>query len=195
MNNNTAQISNNSNSVNGGVRVRNNNTVSTANSSTGPNKTSAQKVSNIGSAIANIGATREELGISWNTIGLITVLGLIYVIASSIGIGLFAKCDKFKDKTMQQNLNKWLIGTLGVAIAVPFTIVLLKTFSNEAAVFTLFYAILGIIASSVSLNWTVNCDESTKESRNTVIISLVCFIVMLMFGVFLMLPKGKSVVA
>lgn len=190
MNNNTAQISNNSRSVNGG-----NNTVSTANSSTGTNRTSSQKVSNIGSAIANIGATREELGITWNTIGLITVLGLIYVIASSIGIGLFTKCDKLKDKTTQQNLNKWLIGTLGVAIAIPFTIVLLKTFSNETAIFTLLYAVLGIIASSVSLNWTINCDDSSKESRNTVIVSLVCFIVMLLFGVYLMLPKGKSVVA
>jgi len=149
-------------------------------------------LSTLGTKIKNFGNSRENLDISWNTIGVITLLGLTYIIASSVGIGIFAKCDKFKGKKIQEDLNKLLIGTLGVAIAIPFTLSMTKLFSNETPVFMLVYAIMGIIGSSVALNWSVNCENDKKKSVTSIALSLTSFIVMLLTGIFLIAPIGKK---
>ena len=156
--------------------------------------TTAKKFANLGNLAKNIGSSRETLDISWNTIGLITVLGLTYIVAASIGINTFSKCEKFKGKQMQENLNKILVATLGMAIAIPFTLTMTKMFSDEMPVFVLTYAIMGVIGSSIALNWTVNCDEAEKQSTTTIGVSLASFIAMLMFGVFLIVPKGKMAI-
>lgn len=161
---------------------------STANSVSSP---ANNKISRLGNAVKNIGNTRETLDISWSTIGIITVLGLTYIVAASIGINTFSKCEKFKGKKLQENLNKILVATLGMAIAIPFTLSMTKMFSNEMPVFLLTYAIMGVIGTSIALNWTVNCDEAEKNNTTTIGVSLASFIAMLMFGVFLIVPKGK----
>jgi len=154
----------------------------------------AKKFSNLGVLAKNIGSSRETLDISWNTIGIITVLGLTYIVAASIGINTFSECEKFKGKQMQENLNKILVATLGMAIAIPFTLSMTKMFSNEMPVFLLTYAIMGVIGSSIALNWTVNCDEAKKQSTTTIGVSLASFIAMLMFGIFLIVPKSKMAI-
>jgi hypothetical protein len=153
--------------------------------------TTAKKFTDLGALAKNIGSSRETLDISWNTIGIITVLGLTYIVAASIGINTFSECEKFKGKQMQENLNKILVATLGMAIAIPFTLSMTKMFSNEMPVFLLTYAIMGVIGSSIALNWTVNCDEAKKQSTTTIGVSLASFIAMLMFGIFLIVPKSK----
>ena len=160
----------------------------TANSVSSP---ANNKISRLGNAVKNIGSTRETLDISWSTIGIITVLGLTYIVAASIGINTFSKCEKFKGKKLQENLNKVLVATLGMALAIPFTLSMTKMFSNEMPVFLLTYAIMGVVGSSIALNWTVNCDEAEKQSTTTIGVSLASFIAMLMFGVFLIVPKSK----
>lgn len=150
-------------------------------------------LSTLGTKIKNFGNSRENLDISWNTIGVITLLGLTYIVASSIGIGIFTKCDKFKGKKIQEDLNKLLIGTLGVAIAIPFTLSMTKLFSNETPVFMLVYAIMGIIGSSIALNWSVNCENDEKKSVTSIALSLTSFIVMLLTGIFLIAPIGNRV--
>ena len=162
-----------------------NNTASTTNNL-------VNKTNGVGKKISQIGNTRETLDISWNTIGIITLLGVMYMVAASIGINVFSKCEKFKGKKMQENLNKILVATLGIALAMPFTLAMTKMFSNEMPVFVLIYAIMGIIGSSIALNWTVNCDGTKKESTTTIGVSLASFIAMLLFGVYLIAPMGKG---
>ena len=162
-----------------------NNTASTTNNL-------VNKTNGVGKKISQIGNTRETLDISWNTIGIITLLGVMYMVAASIGINVFSKCEKFKGKKMQENLNKILVATLGIALAIPFTLTMTKMFSNEMPVFVLIYAIMGIIGSSIALNWTVNCDGTKKESTTTIGVSLASFIAMLLFGVYLIAPMGKG---
>src|SRR6056300_158871 len=161
---------------------------STANSVSSP---ANNKISRLGNAVKNIANTRETLDISWSTIGIITVLGLTYIVAASIGINTFSKCEKFKGKRLQENLNKILVATLGIALAIPFTLSMTKMFSNEMPVFLMTYAIMGVIGTSIALNWTVNCEEAEKNTTTTIGVSLASFIATLMFGVFLIVPKGK----
>ena len=54
------------------------------------------KISRLGNAVKNFRSARETLDISWNTIGMITVLGFIYMVAASTGIGTFSKCATIK---------------------------------------------------------------------------------------------------
>jgi len=169
-----------------------NNTASTTNNMANKTNGVGKKISQIGNIAKNIGNTRETLDISWNTIGIITLLGVMYMVAASIGINVFSKCEKFKGKKMQENLNKILVATLGIALAIPFTLAMTKMFSNEMPVFVLIYAIMGIIGSSIALNWTVNCDGTKKESTTTIGVSLASFIAMLLFGVYLIAPMGKG---
>src|SRR6056300_1175439 len=157
---------------------------STANSVSSP---ANNKISRLGNAVKNIANTRETLDISWSTIGIITVLGLTYIVAASIGINTFSKCEKFKGKRLQENLNKILVATLGIALAIPFTLSMTKMFSNELPVFLMTYAIMGVIGTSIALN----CEEAEMNITTTIGVSLASFIATLMFGVFLIVPKSK----
>src|SRR5210317_1535309 len=161
----------------------------TANSTTAPANT---KMTRLGNAVKNIGNTRETLDISWNTIGIITLLGAMYMIAASIGINTFSKSEKFKGKRLQENLNKILVATLGIALAIPFTLSMTKMFSNEMPVFLLTYAIMGVIGASIALNWSVNCEDVDANVTLTIGVSLASFIAALMFGGYLIMPKGKA---
>jgi hypothetical protein len=172
-----------------------NNTASTANNlaNTAVSKTNraANKIAQIGNIAKNLGSTRETLDISWNTIGIITLLGAVYMVAASVGISTFTKCEKFKGKSLHENLNNVLVASLGIALAIPFTLTMTKMFSNEMPVFMVTYAIMGVIGASIALNWAVNCKDVDKNITPTIGVSLASFIATLLFGVFLILPKGK----
>ena len=127
-----------------------------------------------------------DLKISWLTIFMISTLGFAYTVGASVGIDTFSKCDKFKGKSVQEGLNKWLIATLGVSIAIPVTLFLTKMFDDETPVFMILYALLGIIGMSVALNWSTNCDNADPSSKSTLGMSLASFLCALLGGIFMM---------
>jgi len=146
----------------------------------------SNKVSQIGKLTKNIIGTKETLNISWGSIGMITLLGTIYIIAASIGVSTLANCKKFKDDKTQENLNKVLIAGIGIALAIPLTLVLLKYIGKDMPAFVLLYSIMGIIATGITLNWTSNCEETEKGSSITVGVSLASFIASLGGGVYML---------
>lgn len=146
----------------------------------------SNKVSQIGKLTKNIVGTKETLNISWGSIGMITLLGTIYIIAASIGVSTLTNCKKFKDDKTQENLNKVLIAGIGIALAIPLTLVLLKYIGKDMPAFVLLYSIMGIIATGITLNWTSNCEETEKGSSITVGVSLASFIASLGGGVYML---------
>jgi len=146
----------------------------------------SNKVSQIGKLTKNIIGTKETLNISWGSIGMITLLGTIYIIAASIGVSTLTNCKKFKDDKTQENLNKVLIAGIGIALAIPLTLVLLKYIGKDMPAFVLLYSIMGIIATGITLNWTSNCEETEKGSSITVGVSLASFIASLGGGVYML---------
>ena len=144
------------------------------------------KVSQIGKLTKNIVGTKETLNISWGSIGMITLLGTIYIIAASIGVSTLTNCKKFKDDKTQENLNKVLIAGIGIALAIPLTLVLLKYIGKDMPAFVLLYSIMGIIATGITLNWTSNCEETEKGSSITVGVSLASFVASLGGGVYML---------
>ena len=75
---------------------------------------------------AKTAGQKVELDINWGTIGIILFLGFFDMVIASLGIDTFSKCDELKGKAVQENLNKWLIATLAIALAIPFTLFVTK---------------------------------------------------------------------
>jgi|MEHZ01.5.fsa_nt_MEHZ011492287.1_4 hypothetical protein len=131
------------------------------------------------------GTVPVDLNISWLTIFMISSLGFAYTVGASVGIDTFSKCDKFKGKSVQEGLNKWLIATLGVSIAIPVTLFLAKMFEDETPIFMILYALLGIVGMSAALNWSMNCKNADPSSKSTLGMSLSSFLCALLGGIFM----------
>jgi uncharacterized membrane protein YuzA (DUF378 family) len=136
-----------------------------------------------------------QMDINWGTIGIILFLGFFYMVIASLGIDTFSKCDELKGKTVQENLNKWLIATLAIALTIPFTLFVTKIAgSKKLGAFTLLYAIMGLIGSAATLNWVRNC-KAAKEDQSKLVYSglnVASFACVLLISLFLFARKGKK---
>jgi hypothetical protein len=117
------------------------------------------------------------------------------MVIASIGIDTFSKCDELKGKAVQENLNKWLIATLAIALAIPFTLFVTKVAgTKKLGAFTLIYAIMGLIGSAAALNWIRNC-KVTKDDKPKLIYSglnVASFSCVLLISLFLFVKKNKK---
>ena len=136
-----------------------------------------------------------QMDINWGTIGIILFLGFFYMVIASLGIDTFSKCDELKGKAVQENLNKWLIATLAIALAIPFTLFVTKVAgTKKLGAFTLIYAIMGLIGSAAALNWIRNC-KVTKDDKPKLIYSglnVASFSCVLLISLFLFVKKNKK---
>lgn len=128
--------------------------------------TATQKATAMYQRAKNISSGKLELEISWGAIGLIMLLATVYIAISATGIDTFRKCEEMKGKTVQENLNKYLAATLTIALTIPFTLLVMKFAKNESAAFMMIYAIMGLVGSAATLNWTIKCENSKKDAKN-----------------------------
>jgi|TARA_R110000772_G_scaffold79853_1_gene170666 uncharacterized membrane protein YuzA (DUF378 family) len=144
---------------------------------------------------AKTAGKKVEMDINWGTIGIILFLGFFYMVIASLGIDMYSKCDEMKGKTVQENLNKWLIATLAIAITIPFTLFVTKVAgSKKLGAFTLLYAIMGLIGSSAALNWARKCASAKKEKSKLIYsgVNVASFACVLLVSVFLFVKKSKT---
>ena len=144
---------------------------------------------------AKTAGQKVELDINWGTIGIILFLGFFYMVIASIGIDTFSKCDELKGKAVQENLNKWLIATLAIALAIPFTLFVTKVAgTKKLGAFTLIYAIMGLIGSAATLNWVRNCKAAKKDQSKLVYsgLNVASFSCVLLISLFLFVKKDKK---
>src|SRR5210317_2162284 len=127
--------------------------------------TSTMRASRMYNNAKAIASGKVDLEVSWGTVGGILLLGFFYMVTASIGIGVFSKCDAMKGKSVQENLNKYLAATLTIALTIPFTLLVTKFAKNEASVFMLIYAIMGLVGSAGTLNYSVKCKNSKKQAK------------------------------
>jgi len=139
----------------------------------------------------NISSGKVDIEVSWGTVGVIMALAIFYMIITAIGIDTFKKCEEMKGKTVQENLNKYLAATLTIALTIPFTLLLTKFAKNEAAVFMMIYAIMGLVGSAATLNWSVKCPNSKKEAKGFAGFGVASFSCTLLISLFLITRKAK----
>jgi hypothetical protein len=107
----------------------------------------------------------------------------------------FSKCDELKGKIVQENLNKWLIATLAVALAIPFTLFITKVAgSKKLGVFTFIYAVIGLIGSAATLNWVLKCNAAKDDESKLIYsgLNVASFSCVLLISIFLMTRKTKT---
>jgi uncharacterized membrane protein YuzA (DUF378 family) len=148
-----------------------------------------QMASSMYNKARNISAGKIDLEISWSTIGIITLLGIVYLVISSIGLNIYASCDAMKDKPVQENLNKYLAATLTIGLTIPFTLLVTKFVKNETMAFMMIYSIMGIVGSAAVLNWTMTCEKAKQSDKGFAGFSLASFICVFIATAFMMRPK------
>lgn len=154
------------------------------------NITASQAASVMYEQAKNIATGKTELEISWSTVMVIAFLGFLYMVVSSIGINIYSNCEAMKNKPVQENLNKFLAATLTIALTIPFTLLIIKLFKNEAAIFTLIYSVMGLVGSAAALNWTVKCDNAKQSEKNFAGITVAIYSISLLMSFYLLKPKG-----
>ena len=146
----------------------------------------ASRIYDNAKAIAN---GSVDLEVSGTTVGVLLMLGFLYLTVSALGINVFSKCTELQGKKTHENLKSYLGYTLTIALVIPFTLLLTKLVKNEGAVFGLLYAIMGLIGSAISLNYTVKCKNADQSAKVWSGISLSIYVMALM-GSGYVLSKG-----
>lgn len=147
---------------------------------------------------AAYGGVRDSLGaratfkLSYGSIVMITALAASYLVVASLGIDTFAKkCTELAGVKSQENLNKWLVATLAIAITIPFTLIVVRAAGKKLQpLMAILFGILGIVASSAVIHWNRKCDTPESEKIYGGI-NMAVFIVMLIFGVIFLRAPGE----
>jgi|TARA_R110000822_G_scaffold76927_2_gene184882 hypothetical protein len=152
----------------------------------------ASRIYNNAKAIAN---GTVDLEVSGATVGILLMLGFLYLTVSALGIDTFSKCTELQGKKTHENLKSYLAITLTIALVIPFTLLLTKFVKNEGAVFGLIYSIMGLIGSAITLNYTVKCKKADKSAKAWSGVSLSIYVITLMGSGFMLSqgfkPTGK----
>jgi hypothetical protein len=156
------------------------------------NAVAAEQAASMYNRAKKLASGTLQLEIKWSTVGLILIMGFLYMIISSIGMSIFAKCEAMKGKPVQENLNKYLAATLTIGLTIPFTLLVLKLVKKELAVFMLIYSIMGLVGSAAALNWAAKCDNAKKSEKTWAGMNVALFSMTLLASAWMLRPK-KSV--
>lgn len=148
-------------------------------------------------AITNSLGRKPNVSLTYGQIILITMLASCYLSVASFGINMFNGCTELKGVKFQENLNKWIIATLAIAIAIPCTLFTVKMAGTKLSGFMmLLFGIFGIVASASVLNWNSKCtDEDSDDSDSEKVIggiNITVYILMLLVSIFL-LSRSKNI--
>jgi heme/copper-type cytochrome/quinol oxidase subunit 4 len=154
---------------------------------------SAARASRIYNNAKAIASGSVDLEVSGTTVGILMMLGFLYLTVSALGIDIYSKCTELQGKKTQENLKHYLGYTLTIGLVIPFTLLLTKFVKNEGAVFGLLYSIMGLIGSAVALNYSVKCKNADKSAKAWSGVSLTIYVLTLaVSGYFL--SKRASIV-
>lgn len=107
-----------------------------------------------------------------------------YVLIASLGISTFQNCPDIQDSQKWKNIKMFLSHTLTIAMIVPIILLLKDTdFLNGDKMYML-YAILGFIASAMSLGMADDSKCKEKGYTGTSTIFLVGYLAMIAYLIY-----------
>jgi len=153
------------------------------------NAVAAEQAASMYNRAKKLASGTLQLEIKWSTVGMILVMGFLYMIISSIGMSVYSKCEAMKGKPVQENLNKYLAATLTIGLTIPFTLLVLKLVKKELAVFMLIYSIMGLVGSAAALNWTVKCENAKQSEKTYAGMNVALFSITLLASAWMLRPR------
>jgi hypothetical protein len=145
--------------------------------------------------VAKTAGTEVSITLNYGQIGMIVAFAMSYLVVASLGIDMFSKCDNLEGNTTQENLNKWLVATLAIAITIPVTLLFTKVAGSKlTGIVTLLFAVMGIVGSSAVLHWSGKCDTHKDDESKKIYggINMAVFILMLLASLFLLRAPGPK---
>ena len=135
---------------------------------------------------------RADFSLSYGSIALVTALAASYLVVASLGIDTFTKkCKELAGVKTHENLNKWLVATLAIAITIPFTLIVVRTAGKKLQpLMAVLFGILGIVASSAVIHWNRKCETPDSEKIYGGI-NMAIYIVMLILGIIFWGARGR----
>ena len=153
------------------------------------NAVAAEQAASMYNRAKKLASGTLQLEIKWSTVGLILIMGFLYMIISSIGMSIFAKCEAMKGQPVQENLNKYLAATLTIGLTIPFTLLVLKLVKKELAAFMLIYSIMGLVGSAAALNWTTKCENAKQSEKTYAGMNVALFSITLLVSFYMLRPR------
>tara|TARA_Y100000389_G_scaffold75337_1_gene71984 strand:- start:186 stop:719 length:534 start_codon:yes stop_codon:yes gene_type:complete len=136
---------------------------------------------------------KMTVSLTYGQVILITMLAASYLVVASLGIDMFGRCTELKGVKLQENLNKWLVATLAIAIAIPCTLMTVRVAGSKlTGLMMLLFAIFGIVGSSAVLNWNNKCKAVEESEKIYGGINMAVFILMLLASFFLLRAPGPK---
>ena len=146
------------------------------------------------SAIYANAQKQADFKLTYLSIVIVIALAVCYLVVASLGIDMFSKCKELAGIKTQEDLNKWLIATLGIAIAMPTTLLLIKL-SGEYLnyIIAILFAIFGIVAASSVIHWNKKCtkEEASQKAYGGTILALAIALLIAAIGL-LMRKRGVT---
>lgn len=144
--------------------------------------------------VKNMAAKQTSIEITAMTVFTIALFAFLYMVISSIGMKIYAKCESMKGKPIQENLNKFLAATITIAITIPFTLLISKVAGKNnpkmlTGVFLLIYSIMGLVGSAAVVNWSRKCDNVKKSEKGYAGFSLAIFTLSLLISFYMLRPN------
>jgi hypothetical protein len=133
-----------------------------------------------------------ETEIGYAQVGLVILLGILYVAITSLGIDKYNKCEGIQSSEKYANLKMFMSHTMTVAITIPIVLLFMKLVQNEGGVFTMVYAIMGLTSSAIAMDimHQPECESSVKDSdKNYATMSIIGYIILLLTGSFFTFKK------
>ena len=108
-----------------------------------------------------------KIDVEMNAVGvmLIITLGVVYAIASYVGMKTFKGCGAVNEQERYKTLHRLLSHTLAISLAIPATLLIGKIFKNDVSAFMAVFGLLGILGASVSVDITRKCENATEQER------------------------------
>ena len=132
-----------------------------------------------------------KIDVEMNAVGvmLIITLGVVYAIASYVGMKTFKGCGAVNEQERYKTLHRLLSHTLAISLAIPAALLIGKIFKNDVSAFMAVFGLLGILGASVSVDITRKCENATEQEKKASIGALLCFILSFLLGVALVRRK------
>ena len=123
--------------------------------------------------------------LTYGQIILITMLAASYLVVAFLSIDMFSRCTELRGVKLQENLNKWIIASLAIAIAIPCTLFTVRMAGSKlSGLMMLLFGIFGIVASAGVLNWNKKCAAVQESEKIYGGINMAVFILMLLVSFF-----------
>jgi hypothetical protein len=144
------------------------------------------------SVVNKLKTGKIETEIGYAQVGLTILLGIFFVAITALGIDKYNKCEGIQGSEKYQNLKMFMSHTMTIAITIPVILLLQKLVTNEGGVFTIVYAIMGLIASSIAVDIMrqPECEDIVKASdKNFAKLSVGGWLILLLAGSFFTFKK------